>query len=223
MSYNAESEATNPISLLTPEEILVFSIKENADELHKSFAKALIPNPEGIYLRTELEPKIRPGMKVIGERSHKEYAYKDLGKADEGLRNESGDILIPEYAVLNKETMLSQTGFYSISAINLIKAAIDINLRRMCKYAIPFTNINNAVGKCLKPDYAHLLNEDAFNAFIETPLSQLDQFIKDDNWNIYLSRVKTTSLYIEKTVDYRIYEWTRMQYEESLRKSGEYD
>ena len=93
----------------------------------------------------------------------------------------------------------------------------------MCKYAIPFTNINNAVGKCLKSDYAHLLNEDAFNAFIETPLSQLDQFIKDDNWNIYLSRVKTTSLYIEKTVDYRIYEWTRMQYEESLRKSGEYD
>lgn len=202
----------DPMSLLIPKEILVISLKEKAYQMLASIGHTLVPNPFGIYTKTQLFPVLRPGESAFAMSTGKKHGFDEIGNLDDDICNARGEVIIPRAFMRDKARMLSINGFYPISALQLLKASVDLNMRRFCPHAAPFTNEHNAAASFLKPEYQHLLYENELDVFISDLIEEMHDFVVKDTWNIYFTKVKTDNLHIEKSIDYRIFDWTRIQY-----------
>lgn len=59
-----------------------------------------------------------------------------------------------------------------------------------------------------------IIDHESFHSFTDDLVKSIQDFIGADNWNFYFLKAPTFNrVYIEKSVDYRIYEWTKQQYE----------
>lgn len=211
-SIKISEDIEDPESLLKPEEVCVVSLKEPAHSLHSALFEALQPNPEGIYIKGQLMPVVKPGQKLFALNSGKSFSYDQIAEIQDDVCDEDGNVLIKKELMLDKARLLNYGGYYPVSALQLLKANVDLNLRRFCKFAVPFSN-ESTVLRYLKPGYKHILNEGYLDTYTNDIIEQLHEFIVKDLWRIYFTKVKSDNLFIEKSVDYRIYEWTKMQYE----------
>ena len=212
LTFKNAGDVPDPMSLLTTEEILVVSLRDQAFHLHTQMGDKLKPNPEGIYVRGKLFPIIVPKDKLFLLDSGKPIEYKDLNEVNEGVCDQQGKLLISKEIMKMKHKLLSYSGFYPVSALQVLKANVDLNVRRYCRFAAPFTNESVAVSY-LKPEYRDLLSSGFFDDYTSEVLNQAFEFISKDTWRIYFTKVMADSLYIERSVDYRIYDWTKTQYD----------
>ena len=207
------SDVEHPDKLLVPDEVFIISIEDDAYNLNNIYGKALKPNPEGVYLSSSLLPVLRPGQELVEAVTGKTYGVDNVMEAKNDLSNESGEVVISSYHLKNKNRYLSTKGFYPVSAIQLLKIVIDKNLRRFCKYSMPFTIGETSFYQYITDEYKKNFNQALLEDFSSERLDQIYDFVKKDRWRMYFTRVRRNNLYIEKCVDYRIYEWTRQQYE----------
>ena len=212
LTFKNANDVPDPMSLLTTDEILVVSLRDHAFHLHGSIGDKLVPNPEGIYVRGKLFPVISPKDQLFILETGKPVKYENLATINESVCNNQGKVLITKDVMCRKQTMLSYSGFYPISALQLLKANVDLNIRRYSRFAAPFTNETVAINY-LKPEHRHLFSSDFFDDYTSDALEQAFEFISKDNWRIYFTKVMADSLYIERSIDYRIFDWTRTQYE----------
>lgn len=211
--FKVDQDIQDPNTLLRPEEVLVVSLKEPSLALHSVLNDKIYPNPPGIYVHGRLMPVITPNQTLFTLSDGKQITYEDLPNINDDICDFEGKVLIKREIMLNKGRLLSYGGFYPIGALQLLKAAVNRYLQTFARFAVPFSNEHSAV-RYLKPEYQHLLAEGFFDTYINGIITEIHEFVIQDLWRMYFTKVKGDDLYIEKTVDYRIYDWTRMQYEQ---------
>ena len=206
----------DPMSLLVPDSALVVSLKDSALMLHAHMQDKLYPNPPGIYVHGSLMPIVQPSQKMFALGTGVPVTYQDLieGKefTNDEICNEEGMVLIPRSIMQNRSRLLSTGGFYPISAIQTLKHYVDSQLRNLGPYVAPFTNDSMST-KYLKPEFRYYFSEDILRPYVVDVIHQAEEFISRDTWRMYFTKVMADDLYIERHVDYRIYDWTRQQYE----------
>jgi hypothetical protein len=63
-----------------------------------------------------------------------------------------------------------------------------------------------------------LIDEFMLESLCSSLIARVNQFVGEDIWNIYFTKLQAVDLRIEKCVDYRIYDWTRIKQEMKEKK-----
>lgn len=179
----------------------------------------LKPNPKGIYTLNSLWPVIGESTKIF-DKNGRPLDYDRVEELKTSVFNENGKLLINEYILKNLPHTVNRHGFYPISALQLLKHIVDKAMRAYCQYASPFTN-DSAVHNYITSESSDLLTSGQLENYVIDVNEEIFNFVCDDRWNIYFTKVKRDNLYIEKTIDYRIYDWTRIMHERHNTKESE--
>lgn len=204
------SQVQNPGELIVPHETLVIDLTESANIMLAHYDYALKPNPEGIYIREKLYPIITPGMKLFEKRTGKPVAYENVCKMDSAICSESGADILTDKDMQYKHSLLCYGGFYPIAAIQLCKYILDKDLRTGWEYAVPMAGIVNALD-WIKPEYADQITDEDLHSCVKQHWERIYEFANDP-WRIYYTSVKANRLFIFKSVDWRIYDWTNQKW-----------
>ncbi len=218
--HKDEEKPIHPDSLLKTEEILTIPLGGASQRLCLLHGKDLEPNPEGIYIFNTLHPVLLPGQ--IGYlKNGKTVNFTDILKyVDEDVFNENGILKIPGKVLQNKSKLINQSGFFPISALQLLKHNVDKNLQSFCPHSVPFTSAVS-YDRYLKKSAEDLIANGVCDSVLELEIPEIHEFIYKDLWRIYFVKTKTNNLFIEKSIDFRIYDWTKMKYEEYCKNVDE--
>lgn len=224
------SQYYSPISdsdLLKPLAILVLDLQQYINTLESNDLLSMVVQTEiGYYLPGKNKPYIEEDIYYPVEF----YQSKDPRHAITNLE----DVLntrIPLIPLNNPKKIINPKLISKYRKEITTKPKINIKaLGLVTAYAVRFLNYITPAntwhtGVFPKPsyyiseDYDTREVDDAIETALDSLYIQIREFAGSDIWNLYNITRKGTSLYIEKMIDYRIYDWYRINRE----LSGEED
>ena len=199
-------------------------LQHQSIKLMNEFGDVFVPPKEGLYLEGFVDPILK-GNKLYYARKdfQKRKAIKSLDHVidlDDDIYDDQKNIVMSRRFINNKKKHLTTRPKISISAIFAIRACILNYLYGVCRYA--------RVGLRLSPesfiidDFIDKLNEKSMESFFSEILEEIHDFIGEDTWHIYFCRTKNTVLVIEKSIDYRIFDWYRLKEQERFDLDSTY-
>lgn len=191
------------------EEVVVIDLLSHAMSLDEVLRDALNEPTEGLYLVGSIEP-----IMVTGNI----YYPKSQYYKPEGVINDFNKVKTIKEEIVNSkmETVLSvkdlatKSKFFRMEPtvpVMAMKAAIGIveqYLTSVCRHSRR-THPTYRLEYLVKQENRSLVDNDEYARAFKKLLDQVMDFIKEDNWALYFTRVKGSSLVIEKGVDYRIF------------------
>ena len=209
-----KNEVEDPNSLLVPKEAMVLQLLDNAWKLKALYGEAFINPPVGLYLPGKAEPFISDSSVLFLKSDPKPFTIltKDINTIEEDIYNRSGICVLPlKSAPRCKENILSRPTL-PVMEITLLRYFFEHIVHSRCRWAVR-TGTENKILQCFKPEYRYLYTEFHIEDTIDKSREILINFIGDDVWNYYFFKMYNANLIIEKSVDHRIYEWTKLQYD----------
>jgi len=204
--------------LRTTNEVLVIDLLEHA--LHLEYDPYMIslkdPQP-GIYLAGSVDPIIKGNTdyyyrsSLLNDKT-KILNFEDILNTNEVIVDKDNKIIITPSDIKQKKKYLSLEPTVPSMAIKLAREVAIIFLNSLCKH----TKINierTDLSKYIKEEYHNLIETEAFESELEKLWLDILKFVNSDTWNIYFIKSKNTTLIIEKSIDYRIYDWYRIKFE----------
>ena len=215
MYFDSSKPVENPQKLLEePQSVFLFDLVSPAAELYVKYGEYLKPNPDGIYRRRKIEPAIRKDSQVFLRSNMEQIPYEKILDTQGDIINANGDLIISKRELRDKEICLSTKGFCSISAVKIMKCHIANMLTEMVDYCIPFT-IETDFTKYLNPekkDAEQVVTPDMVESILGVKAKALTDWCTDKRWHIHQIIDKGTELWVERLVDFRIYDWTATMY-----------
>lgn len=210
----AYPQVGNPNDLLVAKQKLILNIDTEATIIHQNWSEHLKPEDPGLYLRGSTKPLIRPGVQYTDRNGLMVITLENLDSFHEPLYYASGKVAASAFVMGDKKKYLVPRCTVPATAYQLICALVE----QLIGSINPWPN-NQARGdraySLIKAGAEELLTEEQFVPIVLTKLFEdILAFIDEDVWNYYNVTLVGTGLVIEKMVDYRVYEWTRMIYEQ---------
>ncbi len=209
----------NEFDLLRPVDILILDTSEVAQAIAEKFGEFLQKPDPGFYCHNSLLPSVVPGKTYLTERSSRPVRFENITSVDqlkgikEALVHEgSGEIVIPEYFMQNARRMITTEPVRPVRAYSLIEATVKQHISEFTKHRMNFINdifIHNRVFNNLTEAGRFLFDDSVIEDMCEPILTTVSNFLGSDNWNIYFVNRKGLDLYVEKSVDFRIFDWER--------------
>jgi hypothetical protein len=202
------------------EKVIVIDLMDHITNLDESHFQAFIEPLAGVYVVGNIEPLLEEGKTYFPKAQYPNPRSRlktvaDILSHKDDIVDANGDTVVTfRDLVLKNKFFKPEPSVPSIA----LKAAIGIveqyitSVSRHSKRNHPRYRIDYLV----KMQHQDLVVTDEFMHAFEKLLDQVMDFIGDDHWNFYFTRIKGTSLIIEKAIDYRIY-----CYYENLFKSQE--
>lgn len=212
---------SSELLLHTTQTLLVDAVEELQYLLY-SYPDILLSNPKGVYQVGHLFPVLRDGEYYYTRKGLREgKPIKDLDSINEAVFDGQGRMLINDFAMkhkrqfLSNESSLSKAGLHAIYCFTNKKIEDNCAYSRFHRYEEPFLS-------CFKPEYREAVRHGEID--VDLMLGRLGErindFIQSEPWTIYFVKKISTLLLIEKTVDFRIYDWT-LQKEAERNKNFE--
>jgi len=167
-------------------------------------------NPKGIYIVGKIDPVLTDGENYYTKSGlNSGVPIKNIDTVNEDVYNSKGKIVINAFVMRNKRKFLKNDSAYSYYGIKAIRAYINKIIENNSAY-ITHRRYLDAFINCFKPELQKpILNQEIDIDLLLNPLSEkVYNFIKDDPWIIYLTKQLGSICLVQKTVDYRIYDWT---------------
>jgi len=193
--------------------LIILDLMDKAyDLIGDSRLDGIVEPPEGIYIKGALEPyfKYSEGLVSLNENgapiSHPNAA---------SILNHMLDVVDSEGNMVLRASQLKDKFEYltpePTAPITIIKLAETIMLRyitTVCKYS-RLTSKYSFYSLCgdADPDAIEEAIEEAYSPHMD----ELINFVANSTWNIYFKTMKGSTLIIEKSVDWRIYDWHMQQ------------
>ena len=218
MIFEFKGEVENPWLMLNKVEYqYIMDILIPAQSLDIRYKQYLVPNPVGIYTRSHVHPVIRPEQKVYRADTNEEVEFSKILDMECSIYDKDGITVIPASWMRNKKHFLSTTGFYPVSAVGIIKTRIceiieenlSFTTTYMCNYNVHkyIKGASDNDPKALEV-LEHLVTEGDLDNFIPEIIDDILGMAKDYPWNIYSIDFKSTNAYINRLMDFRIFDWT---------------
>lgn len=194
---------------------IIINLINKAKILEAKYGNLLRPPYAGYYLFGKTEPAI---LEEDYYYSQKSYMFGDRTPltclpTDDAVVNKNGTIVIPKKYILNAKTLISTKPFLPIIAIDIIAFSLS-NVMSIYTHTDNL-NTGNRVLKLLHPDITSEQTDEILmfiERLIEDEHNTLYDFINGDEWHIYFcTRLNEVSLIVEKTIDYRILGYYRLQ------------
>lgn len=205
-------EDTEPnLLLLQVKARQIFTMDEIGQHLEDQYLDLMEPLETGLYRPGQIYPEDRNKMKGLKSNKDSSLYYYDLATQRQ-LPNPGGADQ-DEQLGHRKEHFLLDKPTVPALGIRLMTAMYEYLLDQMAPYHKRSSG-EDRIGSLLK----NTINRADFITNELTPavhdeILDLHKFIGDDTWHIYCTKIYGTSILIEKTVDYRVYDWHRQRHE----------
>lgn len=216
----------NPNKLLDKiESVLIIDLLEVVSVLEDELLEALVLPPPGVYVKNSLKPIIDYTKTYYTRQNYLQkpidvYNVEQLLKLKSDILNQEGEtVLNYEEVILRKNMLFDKPTLPTVA----VKLAVSIMLDYLTTIA-PYT-------RCLKYDrqeqlvrgeYHELIETDTFEHRFESLLDSIFDFVNEDVWHIYFTRIKGTTFVLEKVVDYRIYRYHELEMIKAMENDDDY-
>lgn len=201
-------------------EILILDLLEEAYKVPEDpFLHAIEPEKEGLYLPGGTEPLLTLDKRYypssiynalnLSKSVSKEHHLKTLEQiknCSEDLYDEKGNLVISarklrQYNRYFKEEPTVPANLIKVSAAMAMEHLSRIDIRAS------FNGEHPEIEELILPEYHGLITHgDLYLGYFDLYIT-LENFISQDSWHLYRVTLKGTTLYVEKQMDLRIYEW----------------
>jgi hypothetical protein len=167
-------------------------------------------NPKGIYIVGKIDPVLTDGEYYYTKSGlDKGIPIQNIDTVNEDVYNSKGKIVINEFIMRNKRKFLKNNSSYSYYGIKAIRAYVNKIIENNSAYIVNRRYLDSFIN-CFKPEFQKpILNQEIDIDFLLNQLSeQVYKFIEKEPWTIYLTKQLGSICLIQKTIDYRIYDWT---------------
>lgn len=200
--------------LMQNKEVFAIDVLPHVQRLSEEYTEALLPPPPGIYVTGSIEPLFSDAEKYyersqLGMEGYHLKSIEEILHAKEDIVNSHGEMVLALRDIRTKGRYLKDHP--TIPAVG-VKAAVSVVLGYLNSLN-KNTNINLSNFKLeylVKPEYIRLVTREDFSVAFESLLDAVMEFINGDTWHIYFYSLKGTTLVIEKTIDWRIYQYYLM-------------
>jgi hypothetical protein len=188
--------------------------------LIEEFAENMVPLQEGLYSNTTHKM-------VFSHKTSQYYALdeagnktklvtlKDFQRCKLTIINEAnGFIQKPDLRSLTIRRNLVETPIVDYRRMDIVEKIIDDFLYGLCPHTKTTMN-SYPLDKLLKPNLPEEKRERLINnleSMLVTVIDEISQFVGSDTWHFYFTKRKGSSIIINKTVDFRIFDWYRIKW-----------
>jgi hypothetical protein len=217
-AIDAEYDNIKELMNNTPSGVLVVDARHYAMSVPKEIQEMVIDCDEGIYFNGATKPlllmQFGPYGTALDYRDHgmitKPLTLDEILCSRMDIVNRAGVTVISASTLVHRRTSLHTKPKCSKAMIN---AVIAIVLDRL--YSINAVVNNNKGYRYKLPLYLKIEEcerdkIDKFTDSFQPVLDELLKFIGNDIWHMYFHKEMNNLLLIEKTVDFRIYDWHRI-------------
>ena len=192
--------------------ILVLNLTNYLYEFERNVADDIfLPPPEGIYQLGILEPIVKANQTLYVKSSGMLVDVVDNIKDD--LVDSDGNVLIVKYVLERASKLLSNKPFIDYRRIKVLRLLARHYLNEGLAYVpgVPtLDDIAKELAEHIDPNVVDLAIKDGILLKAsETLCKDISTFIADDNWHIHYMTTESTQVMIEKSIDYRIADWTK--------------
>jgi hypothetical protein len=213
------------ISDLTVEARYHKDIEDVARRIEQECIDFLRPAPKGIYSINRVEPVMVDGIEYFTKKIKNGKLVKtvvsNLGNLTECIytevfsKNGSPEgvdkVVIPKAFMLNKEKYLSSEPILPYRGIKLVKDLANVQIDNFIRYPSSRQHVEDLIQKNLIALDENLLDQitcDIKHIYSSTE-EELNSFLGRHNWNLYFIRTENTELKIERSIDWRAFEYER--------------
>lgn len=172
---------------------------------------------KGIYLFNSSIPLIKQNTKYYSNFILLKDPINQIPDLRSAVTDNENNIVIPEFVMLNQSKFLRSYPKHNLHALMLITKLIEEELARVCPFA---TNDDSKIDSetleyYFNPRVNDIIESGNLEDICHPVISIMNEFICNDNYHIYFIKVDedNATLTINKTIDHRIYEWTKQQYD----------
>ena len=188
-------------------------IYSHAVMIENQYGDFLKPPEQGIYKAGELFPSIISTKHYFSQRIDKFNRpvltpITNFNKVTDAVVDEAGNLIFPFTVMKNKEKYLTNHPTVPSRGLLLIKLMIEKHIESICRWN-RYSTFNNKILAHFTNEGYEIYNEGHIDKICESLFMQLNNFIGLDEWHIYFVKFIGLDILIEKTIDYRVYEWTR--------------
>lgn len=228
-------------SLPDLEAVLQLDYLEHASLLEQLCAPRLKPAPDGIYVRHQFEPVVTAD-KPCYQRDAATGQLVQVTSLEgyrEALLDERGKVVIPKATMLKKDKMLSNQPFLPYRGGKILELLVKRRITEFVAYSSlvrydalnplqVYSNRTNwkahiaehfdwSLDSSEMEDYLWDIERlDEWLEDIFTPLCRrLNLFLGNYSWNIFHVKLTSSTLRVDRCMDWRAYEWTKRFHEEA--------
>lgn len=184
--------------------------------IENQFGPYLVPLPQGVYKDGETNPCINPtrlyysSVQPVANGPRHLAPITDFQSVREAVVDESGSLVIPAFMMQDQAKYLSPVPTIPARGLMLIELLISKHIENICQHT-KYGHYNRKIDSQIL-DECHAIHYDGLlERCIESLTTQVSDFIGRDDWHIYFTRRIGHDIMVEKTIDYRIYDWNRIQ------------
>lgn len=201
--------------ILTPTAHLILSLGEISSFIENKYAKCIIAYPQGIYKIGQRFPSVVSGREYYVRRLdniHEQVPLVDFTQLNENnyIVDKKGTIVIESSYIKNKETALSNYPTVCSYGFEIAKAAIQHHVSSKNTYTRESSSAINQIGKYLTnySDRLEVIDDIINDQALSSLYQQIDMFVGRDVFHVYFYKsLGLHDLMIEKTIDWRAYQW----------------
>jgi hypothetical protein len=205
--------------LLTPTGVLVLDADKYADFLMgDGLLNKVVTPEEGLYLPWSVKPFLPAGVYYPAGRYGDELlaitSLDALLDIDCPVVHEKYPKRIIQHTVIKKyKKLLRKQPPYNISAVKLIFAFVVATIRGLAPVNSYHVGRFPTIEDCLDEQYHTVEVSDTIECALDSLYLALREFVGRDTWHLYDMKLVGTSIVIEKLIDYRVFDWYRIQRE----------
>ena len=211
MSGENRTEVSDILSLV-PTQLYVCSLLPYLYNLELELKNAVKEPLDGVYMLNDPDPILKPGVMYYTRTSVIDgVPVSDLSNIDTCIIDGDGKVIIPTTVMRKKDKLLSNTPKVFSRGIYILELAVHEYFQNTLPYARNVITAN--IEDHLKDGYKEIHSEGTILELCDPLFLEIQKFVGKDRWFIYFIKRVGTDLYIEKACDYRVYQWTKAQYE----------
>ena len=191
-----------------PTAVLHLDIRSMATQLERQFADYFYPPAPGIYVSDDINPVITPGKicYAVDQATGKYIPVTDLTNINSAIFDQDGRIIISAYFMQDKARHVSLQPILPTRGFQIILGLIEHVLESIAPY-VRISSAHHRVRRLILPEHHHLWDDGTIEMRCQDLISEVHRFIGDDVWHRYYVKLRFNDIYLEKTIDYRIYCW----------------
>lgn len=202
-----------PVSddLLQVHERLILNTLPYAMLIEQQFGEFLQPSPVGIYKIGECDPSIIPNKayyseKVMADGNRIVSPITDFQTETEAVVDSAGQLVIPPYMMRSKEKYLSAQPTVPARGIYLIELLINRYIEQTVQHS-KYNHYSRKIDAQILPEHLYLHSSGQLERACDSIFGQIGDFMRQDDWHIYFVKRQQLDITVEKTIDYRIYDY----------------
>lgn len=193
-------------------------IELNKNNMYNYLKDFVIASPESLYYKGSVN-SLLPANQVLYIPDNNNILtpiedYKALLEVPSDIYRSDAELIMRGSIIEQHRKHLSTKPTVPMSFIKIVEIFILDKLNSMCRRSM-LTSFND-IGRYLINDDVNIDDiRDKIEEYYSVEISMLYEFIAGDVWNIYFKQNQNSLLIIEKSVDWRIYDWHCKNYEEA--------